>query len=124
MPIGRKPPDLDEDGNVIVPGVTKNSLPKAKVAKPPDLDDEGQPIVAKSGLLDKVGSFLNEHPRLREVGERFLTGTSPENEEMLKNAGVTRTLGTPQSEASILPRWESQPETYAGGFLKSIYNDF
>lgn len=76
------------------------------------------------GLMDMAQGFMSKHPRLREMGERFLTGSSPEFEQMQKERGIGGVLGTPESEGSILPEWKSQPESFAGGFAKSIYEDF
>lgn len=86
--------------------------------QPPDLDENGNPV--EGG----VSGFMKNHPRIREMGERLLTGTSPEYEQMLKEHGIPKVLGTPESESSIFPKWKSQPETFVGGFAKSLYNDF
>lgn len=130
MPQTRKPPDLDENGNPIVEGVTppivKSKIEaKAKTTKPPDLDEKGNSVDEESpGIMDSISGWMKEHPRIREMGERFLTGTSPEYEQMLKEHGITEVGGPPEKEGSILPEWKSQPETFMGGFAKSLYNDF
>ena len=108
-------PDKDEE--------TKITLPSSFV--PDEVDSEELP---EAGLLDvlgdKVSQFAKDHPKIKEIGERLLTGTSSEYEEMLKERGIPKVLGTPESESSLLPSWKSQPETFAGGFLKSLYQDF
>lgn len=81
----------------------------------------------KKGLIDRGFDFAKgilANPKVREIGERLLTGTSPEYEALLKEHNITKVLGTPESETSTLPVWKSQPETYAGGFLKSLYEDY
>lgn len=92
--------------------------------KPPSFAtpvEEEPSIFSKIG--EKISEFAAEHPRLREIGERFLTGTSPEFEELKKKHGVTRILGTPESEGTLLPKLP-QAESYAGGFASSLYEDF
>lgn len=81
----------------------------------------------KKGLIDRGFDFAKgilANSKVREIGERLLTGTSPEFEQTLKEHNITKVLGTPESETSTLPAWKSQPETYAGGFLKSLYEDY
>ena len=101
--------------------------------------------------------FFAKYPRIRELGQRLLTGSSPESEEQmrqsaiqkleessgefpsrewlypgsnqkelerLRGGGNVRIIGTPESEGSILPRMGENQETYMGGFLRSLYNDF
>lgn len=124
----RKSPDLDLNGNPIVPGVADVAdKPIKKVGKSPDLDLEGNEIITGSDVLTRVGDslsgFMKEHPRIREMGERLLTGTSPEFEQMKKERGIKDVI-TSDDENSLLPDWKSQPETYWGGFAKSIYQDF
>jgi hypothetical protein len=74
---------------------------------------------------------------LKTYGKRFLFGPESDpgqvhsqalKEEQAK-AGFDpdklkgRVIGTPESEGSILPKFK-QPESYAGGFANSLYNDF
>lgn len=122
----QKPPDLDESGSPITSSISNRVA--TKTAKPPDLNDKDELIESpKKGLIDRGFDFAKgilANPKVREIGERFLTGTSPELEQSRKEHGIGPVIGTPESESSILPEWKSQPETFARGFTKSIYSDF
>src|SRR5574338_627274 len=72
----------------------------------------------EQSFLDSVLGYVPES--VKTVGRRALFG--PTAEEMGFEPG-TRILGTPESEGSILPELP-QPETYWGGFARSLYNDF
>jgi len=129
-----KPPDLDAnlkpldyDENLNHIDASAPQYEEIHDNAPPDLDSSGKPIQLEKGFFsnveDKISNFAAAHPRIRRFGEELLTGTSPELQQQ-EPAGVSRVLGTPESEGSILPSWKSQPETFAGGFLKSLYKDF
>lgn len=64
-----------------------------------------EPKSKPAQLLESISSFLQEHPKVRELGERFITGTSPEYEDLLSKHGVSKVIGPPTDE-SLLPRME------------------
>lgn len=80
--------------------------------------------------IEEKPSFLEKHPKIREVGQRILTGTSPEFEEEKKKAGITQTVGP---ELMKIPGSDKLSEairekgrntgSYAGGFLGSLAGD-
>ena len=67
--------------------------------------------------IEKVEEPTQEESYGKGLLRRFLSG--PSEEEL----GGVKLLGTPESEGSILPKLR-QPETYTGGFLNSLYEDF
>jgi len=100
------------------------------------------------GLLDalKFGWGKVKEAAASDVGQRFLHGDTPKDaearrqdmlstmspEEKAKALALEQShpgyklgqqVGGPESEASIFPKWKSQPETYWGGFGKSLYED-
>lgn len=133
--------DSDED-------TVTTSMPKSFVAD--STNEEDKP---KEGFLSRIASdvsdFVKNHPKLKEFGERLLTGTSPEFEDLARNkaiesiktgwnpdsesnraelsrleaGGKQQILGDPAQEKSLLSSFK-QPETFAGGFMNSLYEDF
>lgn len=110
--------------------IEKTDYPKSFT--PDKVEEEETPGIlsralssAKEGIssfMADSGKFISEHPELRRIGQEFLTGTSPEQEKMYADAGIR---SAPHGEEfSVFPKINHQPETYAGGFAKSIYDDF
>lgn len=65
--------------------------------------------------LKNIGSDIASSPYTR----RFLFGSTPE-----ERGSNRKVIGPPDAESSILPNWNSEPDTYAGGFAKSLYKDY
>lgn len=135
------------NGDTFIPAKSSNSnMPKSFVADSTDEDEK-----PKEGFLSRIASdvsdFVKNHPAIKRIGEELLTGTSPELEDAARNkaiesiktgrdneanraelarleaGGKQQILGDPAQEKSLLPSFK-QPETFTGGFLNSLYEDF
>lgn len=83
---------------------------------------EEEPKSKTTQVLESVSKFLGEHPTVREVGLRLLTGTSPEFESILQDKGVSRLIGPPTDE-SLLPSMEHNDNEGWPEYLgKGAYN--
>lgn len=90
--------------------------------EPIEFEEEAKPIAFEPIQFEeekKTPTSLKPLWELKptEAFHRLLSGPSTED------LGVSRIIGTPESENSILPEWKGEPDTYWKGFAKSLYND-
>ncbi len=75
-----------------------------------------------NSILSAVDSFLQDHPTLRQVGQRLLTGFSDEDKAHLASQGITNIVGAP-ADVSVLPELtHPQDESWPGYLARGAYN--
>lgn len=95
---------------------------------PQYIPKSAQPYIPQSAVPAKTPKNTWSH--IGPILKRFAFGPSEEDLDLQpdltakrKELGLSGLSGTPESEASIFPHIKSEPESYWGGFGKSLYED-
>src|ERR1035437_7608510 len=126
----------NEDGSAGIPkSFIANEAPKkpSVFSKVKDVLIHPKPFDPQDDILHRgaraVSKFIQEHPSVREIGERALTGTSPEFEKSLKEAGVTGGVAgpglakIPEEYTNKIRDYGMRSGNYWGGFAGSVAAD-
>lgn len=103
-------PILDDTWSNLKPILSRALTgPEPHQWSPDEIKEMQDPTPKWAEKLPLVGGYLNR--RRLEASKDINPGD------------IQKIIGTPESEGSILPKFK-QPESYAGGFANSLYNDF